>query len=59
MPKITFRITWLSTELGLKNRSCMHWGPSVISLLVRIIGTGAESSSQPRCLTKKSVNKNV
>ena len=24
----------------------MHWGPSVISLLVRIIGTGAESSSQ-------------
>ena len=24
----------------------MHWGPSVISLLVRIIGTGAEGSSQ-------------
>ena len=58
MPKITFRITCLNTELGLKNRSCMHWGPSVISLLVRIM-TGAESSSQPRCLTKKSVNKNV
>ena len=24
----------------------MHWGPSVISLLVRIFGTGTESSSQ-------------
>ena len=24
----------------------MHWAPAVISLLVRIIGTGAESSPQ-------------
>ena len=60
MPKINIRIriTCLSTELGLKNPSCMHWGPSVISLLVRIM-TGAESSLKPRCLTKKTVNKNV
>ena len=45
MPKIPIRIACLSTELGSKN-PIMHWGPSVISLLVRIIGTGAESSSQ-------------
>ena len=46
MPKITIRITCLSTEPGGIEEPIMHWGPSVISLLVRIIGTGAESSSQ-------------
>ena len=46
MPKITIRITCLSTELGLKNPSYIGDPHSSLSLLVRIIGTGAESSSQ-------------
>lgn len=46
MPKITIRITCLSTEPGGIEEPIMDWGPSVISLLVRIIGTDAESSSQ-------------
>ena len=29
----------------------MHWGPAVISLLVRIFGTGAESSPQAEMST--------